>query len=294
MGYISIFSLKKITLILLLLSVSYSFAQDKLQEDSISTCSRIFTKKNISVAAVSTVYISSLYDAYKIWWEDDKRPFTFQKRVDWFGPYNDLGIDKLGHMYTSYFFYKVQRDIFLWGGFEPNQAKWMAGGLSFAMALIIEVGDGFSRYGFDYQDLTFNSLGLAYGVLQDEIPFLQNINLKWSYYPPEGFVFPPRFSEHYDGHIYWLTFDLHNMFYSSFGKYIPQYIQPAIGYSVGNKAQLREYTLGIDINLLSLFRKSENEYLNYLGNLINLFHIPSPGIKFTETNKPEYKLFLLN
>ncbi len=160
--------------------------------------------------------------------------------------------------------------------------------------MLIEVGDGFSKYEFGIEDLTFNSIGLGYGILQDKIPFFQNINLKWSYFPTDAFTFPPKFSEHYDGHIYWITFDIHNMFENSIGNFWPELIQPALGYSVGNKSTQKEFIIGLDLNLLSLF-KSNDENLELIGKTINLFHIPpAPGIKFSPSTKPSYKLFILN
>ncbi len=260
---------------------------DSLDNDTFN----IFSKKTLSVAALSGFYAGTLVDSYITWWKDDKRPFTFMNEP-WFNNYGDNGIDKLGHFYTSYFFYKVQRDILLWGGYTPSTSKWISGSLTFMMGLLIEVGDGFSWYGFDVKDLISNTAGLSYAVLQDEVPFLQNINVKWSYFPSDGIAFPPRFSDHYAGHIYWLTFNVNNIWNEFGSSFWPEFIQPAIGYSIGKNIE-REYVFGIDINLLPLFR-SEEPVIRYLGNLINLFHIPSPAIKYRDGKSPDYKLFLLN
>ncbi len=54
-------------------------------------------------------------------------------------------------------------------------------------------------------------IGLGYGMLQTEVPFLQNFNLKWSYVPADGYRLPPRFTDHYDAHTYWLTINVHNL-----------------------------------------------------------------------------------
>ena len=191
-------------------------------------------------------------------------------------------------------FYHALKNLFIWGDFSPNTATWLSGSLTFGLAVLIEVGDGFSRYEFGIEDLTFNTIGLSYGILQDKVPFFQNINLKWSYIPTDKFTFPPKFSEHYDGHIYWMTFNIHNIFKKSIGNFWPEIIQPAVGYSVGNKSTKKEFIIGLDFNLLSLFNTND-ENLNLLGNIINLFHIPpAPGIKFSPSNKPEYKFFILN
>lgn len=283
---------KILTITILSLIFNHNCFAQQISTDSLQRSSfNIFSPEVISVAAVSGFYAGTLVDSYITWWKDDKRPFTFLNDP-WFDNSSDYGMDKLGHFYTSYFFYKVQKDILLWGGYSNSTAKWVSGSLTTMMALLIEIGDGFSRYGFDVKDLISNSAGLAYAILQDEVPFLQNFNVKWSYFPSNGFSFPPRFSNHYEGHIYWLTFNLHNI-WNQFGENPwPEFLQPAIGYSIG-KNSVREYVFGLDINLLPLFQ-SEKPVVTYLGNLINLFHLPSPGIKYINGKKPDYKLLLLN
>ncbi len=259
-----------------------------------STSSTIFSKKNISIAIISGVYLSTLIDSYTTWWKDDKQPFKFSDGTHWFGKSNAYGIDKLGHMYTSYFFYNTLKNLFVWGDFAPSTATWLSGTLTFGLAVLIEIGDGFSKYEFGFEDLTFNTIGLTYGILQDKIPFFQNINIKWSYFPTEGFTFPPKFSEHYDGHIYWLTFNIHNMFEKSLGIFWPEIIQPAVGYSVENMASQTEFIFGLDFNLLSLF-KTKDENVKLISNTLNLFHIPPlPGVKFNPDTKPDYKMFIVN
>jgi hypothetical protein len=274
--------------ILFILCFTEAAAQDLEEEQQTSS---FFNRKFISVTAVSGIYAFTLLDSYLIWWRDDRRPFTFMEG-EWFDGDSEKGMDKLGHFYTSYVFYRVQKNIFLWGGYTPETSMLLSGSLTAFMALMIEVGDGFSRYGFDYKDFVFNTGGLAYAILQDEVPFFQNINFKWSYWPSDGFAFPPRFSNHYEGHIYWLTFNIHGIMQPITGSFWPEYIQPAVGYSISKMLE-REYIVGLDINLMPLFR-SENPLIQYAGDLLNLFHIPSPGIKYTDDHKPEYKIFLKN
>lgn len=253
------------------------------------------TRKIISVAGVSAVYISGLFDAYHMWWKNEQRPFHFYKpQYQWCSDPATLGIDKAGHFYTSYFLYHVQKNIFLWGGFDSSFSTKLSAALSGSFAVLIEVGDAFSDYGFDYQDLVFNLGGVGYGLLQDEYPFFKNFNIKWSFIPSRIKSFPPSFSEHYSGHIYWITIDIHNLFKESFGKYFPPYIQPAIGFSISeaNPAK-REWVFGLDFNLKAIFGNTNTDW-DYLTNSIDLIHLPAPGIKFTNKEKPYSSLFLLN
>jgi hypothetical protein len=276
---------KYIIPVVILILITPVKAQEQVLQEDIPIFNRV-----ISVSAVTGLYLGTLYDSYRIWWMDDQRPFTFMEGP-WFDSKSDQGMDKLGHFFTSYLFYKVQKNIFLWGGFSPVKSKMLSASLTTLMALIIEVGDGFSRYGFDYKDFVFNSGGLAYGMLQDEIPFFQNINFKWSYYPTHGFAFPPKFSDHYEGHIYWVTFNVPGLFNLPDNTWL-DYIQPAVGYSISTSLK-REYMVGLDLNLLPFFR-SDKPIIHYTGDILNLFHLPSPGIRYNEEEKPVYKLLLLN
>ena len=255
-----------------------------------------FNKKNISVMAISGIYAFSLVEGYVSWWKNDSQPFHFYEKLgknSWFNENNSLGIDKVGHFYTSYFLYKFQKDVFLWGGNEPAFSKWYSALLSSSFAVIIEIGDGFSSFGFDYQDLIFNLAGVGYGLLQEEYNLLKHLNFKWSFFPKSGLTIPPNFTHHYDDHIYWLTADIYKIFGESFQKYWPQFLQPAIGFSVNKNGTEREFVLGLDFNFNFLFNNA-NQDLKLLGNAINLFHFPAPGVKFNDNAKPNYKLLLLN
>jgi hypothetical protein len=195
-------------------------------------------------------------------------------------------------MYTSYFYFHTIRDIMLWGGFKPSTAFWLGAGSAAFFAVAVEIGDGLAGVGFDYQDLLFNSAGLAFGMLQTAHPFLKNFSLKWSYVPPDGFEFPPRFTQHYDGHTYWLAFNMHNLLPKPLGQFWPELLQPAVGYGVDNNMRKREIVIGLDFNLESFSPPNEDVLL--LQRVANRFHLPAPAVKLTEDKEPRYYFFHLN
>jgi hypothetical protein len=264
----------------------------QVESEPVDSSAGFFNAKTISLLAVSSIYVASLIDSYIIWWRDDTRPFTVMNS-SWYNTYEEMGVDKLGHFFTSYFFFRFQKDIFLLGGYSDGAADLLSGSLTLAMALIIEVGDGYSQYGFDPKDLIANMGGLSYAWLQGKVPFLNNFNFKWSYFPVDGWQFPPKFSKHYDGHIYWLAFNVTGLFPSTVGKVWPAFLQPAVGYSVGANATRREFMIGLDLDLY-YFLKSDNEYVDFAGKTLNMFHVPMPGIKIYEHQPPDFKLLLLN
>ncbi|MCC6398540.1 MAG: DUF2279 domain-containing protein [Bacteroidetes bacterium] len=261
------------------LSLGRLHAQENLRPDSSSAGSTAsHARKIVATGAVGGILAGSLIGSYFDWWKDANEPFHF--RDD--GLFNNysLGIDKVGHAYTSYFYFHTFRNVMEWGGYDQSTAFWWAAGTSAFFAVSIEIGDGFSPFGFSVGDLGFNMAGLGYGMLQTKIPFLQNFKLKWSYVPQDGYRWPPRFTEHYDAHIYWLAFNVHRLLPESLSGYWPECIQLAIGYGVDDRQTRREMFIGLDLNL-GVFGFTQPE-LRLLERTVDLFHVPMPGVKFTE------------
>jgi hypothetical protein len=255
----------------------------------------LFSRKNISILTLSGVYATTFIAGYSMWWRDGNKSFSFYKSAEGQGWLNDpftKGIDKVGHFYTSYFFYKLSKNLLEWGGYSETNSKEVAAILSFGLGVMVEVGDGFSRYGFDYQDLLFNTAGLGYAYFQDVFPVLQNFNFKWSYIPTHNFHFPPNLTSTYYAHIYWLTADVHNLLGNSAINIWPDFLQLGFGFSVSENFN-REFIIGFDFNLNKIF-KSENKDWNLLINTADMLHFPAPGIKYSKENKPDYKLFIFN
>ena len=286
--------IKKLFLIFLLL-LQVTFAQDSFvssQEKS----GTFFSRKNISIMALSGAYATTLIAGYSMWWRDGNRSFSFfspEKGEGWLGDHTYMGIDKIGHFYTSYFFYRLSKNLLEWGGYPESDSKEIAALLSFGLGVLVEVGDGFSMYGFDYQDLTFNTMGVGYAYLQDVFPILQNFNFKWSYIPTHDFHFPPNLTSTYYAHIYWLTADIHNLLGNSGLNIWPKFLQAGIGFSISDNYKRREFIFGFDFNLNEIFT-TQNKDWDLLINTANMLHFPAPGIKYSNGRKPEYKLFILN
>ena len=280
-------------MVLILVCVTTGVARDSLAvTEGFYVKPDLTGRKILATSAVGGLLGLSVYWCYDSWWRDSSRKFHFVTE-NWLNGYA-RGIDKVGHFYTSYFYFNLFRNIMLWGGYEPATADWWALGSTAAFAVIVELGDGFTpRYGFDYQDLTFNLSGLAYGFIQTRVPFLRNFNFKWSYVPNDGYRFPVRLVEHYDDHTYWLTCNINNLLPSSLEPYWPDFVQLALGYGVDDNWTKREFVFGFDLNLEELFQP-KNEDLLLLTKTVNYFHIPGPAIKFTEEKAPRYYLFHRN
>ena len=223
------------------------------------------------------------------WWQGRTHPFNFYSE-GWFNDYS-LGVDKVGHTFASYFYFHTFHNVLLWGGFDPSTALWWGAGISEFLALSLEIGDGFSTYGFSYEDLVANTLGVTYGVLQTNVPWLRNFSLKWSYIPV-GQRDGLNFTQLYDAHTYWLSCNVHNLLPERWEYWWPSFLQLAVGYSVDGHQTRREGVIGLDFNL-EVF-PAPNADILLVQKTLNMFHIPAPAVKFTERKVPKYFLFHLN
>ena len=280
-------------LVLILVLAQQAYASDSLMvTDGFHVKPDFGGRKIVATSAIGGMLVGSLIWSYDTWWRDAGRPFRFHSENWLDGPV--LGIDKIGHFYTSYFYFHTFRNVMLWGGYEASTSDLWAAIASAFFALAIEVGDGITpQYGFDYQDIVFNFGGIGYAFLQGGIPFLKHFNFKWSYVPNEGYKFPVRFTDNYDAHTYWLTCDIDKLLPSSLEPYWPDFLQIAVGMSVDEHVTRREFVIGLDLNLESLFSTQNEDWL-LVEKTVNMFHIPAPAIKFTEGREPRYYLFQKN
>jgi hypothetical protein len=223
-----------------------------------------------------------------VWWVHDTRSFHFWNE-GWWTDAN--GVDKIGHMYTSYFMFRALHEMFLWGGHEPSTAFWWATGVAAFHGLAIEIGDGFSDYGFDYRDVTSNYTGLLYGILQSRVPFFENFQIKWSlYYPTTHHAF--KVNSLYDYHIYWMSFRVEELLPESLKPYWPGFFQVALGLGVKDNVTRRTYCLSLDYDLEKI--PLEGRDVNLFKKLLNMIHLPAPGVRFSKGHPPEWQLLLLN
>jgi hypothetical protein len=272
------------------LFASRASAQDSLRiTDGFSEKNGFSARKAIATGVVGSIFLGTAVDAYFTWWKDAEKPFSFYTE-DWFkGPH--LGLDKVGHHFGTFVLFKITRNLLLWGGYERSTALWWAAGLSFLNGLEIEVGDGFSIYGFDYQDLLFDVTGVAYGILQTEIPFLNNFDFKFSYYSKGGFKSPVAFTEDYDAMTIWLSMNVHRLLPSSVRNYWPEFINIAVGYSVDDHQTRREFAIGLDLNLEAF--KTSNEDILLGERILNVMRLPLPAANFIQGKPADVQAFYL-
>lgn len=291
--------MKRYLLLLLTIFISFvSIAQNdssSFQSSSkfkSSTLYKAINKKSLVVAGLVIQQAGSSVIEYNWWWTGTPNKFHFENDGFWNNYSN--GIDKFGHAFTSYAFTVALNEAMKWADFSDKTRFYTSIALPAFWALSIEIGDAMSPYGFSVTDLAANFSGIAYATLQEKYPSLKNVMYKFSYYPNKGDF---RLSHNYDYHIYWLSFNVHNMLPKSVNKYWPELINIAAGYGIEgwNNYNIptfrREFMVGIDLNLNAI--KTKNKTATAIRNMLNVIHIPSPGFKHSTGGTDEFKWLLL-
>lgn len=277
--------------ILLLALLSY---QSRAQESHLSipadTSHDFWSRYNISKVATAGLVGGILVYGWGVWWKNDYRSFHLDTYPQGFFDLH-LGVDKVGHLYTGYYIFHATDEILRWGGHDENEAFWWATGIAAFHGFVTELGDGFSQYGFDYRDMLSNWAGAGFSILQRKIPAFRNFEIKWSlYYPLQRHSF--KVNDLYDYHIYWLSARVNELLPKDIEPLWPDWLQIAVGYSSADEVTRREFIVGFDYNLERI--PIDGTDWGLIKRLLNLFHLPAPGVKFSPGRKPEFQLLLLN
>lgn len=285
--------MKRFAIILLL---CFSFALIAKGQDSIAH-HKLTSKQKWVIGGLAVQQVASFGIQYKWWWKDDYHDFAFEQ--DAFVDNYLLGIDKMGHFFTSYLYFHSLNELMRWADFSPKTRRITSVALPLAWAISIEIGDGFSTYGYSWQDLAANSLGIGFGLLQERFPYMRNFKAKMSYYPNSYYVNNGfnkwSLTSDYRGHCYWLSFDIHNLLPQKAKRYWPPFLNMAVGYGINPKESyneqphIRDFCIAFDWNLSSIKTKQKGTYV--VKELLDYIHYPAPGIGKAQGQPTRFILF---
>lgn len=285
--------MKRFVIILLL---CFSFVTIAKGQDSTAQ-HKLTSKQKWVIGGLAVQQVASFGVQYKWWWKDDYHAFQFEN--DGFVDNYCLGVDKLGHFFTSYLYFHSLNELMRWADFKPRTRRITSVALPLAWAISIEIGDGFSTYGYSWADLAANSLGTGFGYLQERFPYMRNFKVKMSYYPTPFYVDNGyknwALTSDYRGHCYWLSFDVHNLLPHGAKRYWPQFLNMAVGYGIDRNTpesvapHLRDLCIGFDWNLSSIKTKQKSTYV--VKELLDYFHYPAPGIGKVQGEPTRFIMF---
>ena len=115
-------------------------------------------------------------------WKWGNTDFHFRSE-GWFGKdTGSLGMDKLGHAYTSYVIADVLTSRI---GRERDGAEATAALIALGAMTYVEIFDGFSTdHGFSYEDMIADGAGIGFAWLRNEVPGLRDkLDFRMEYLP---------------------------------------------------------------------------------------------------------------
>ncbi|MBL7137322.1 MAG: DUF2279 domain-containing protein [Bacteroidales bacterium] len=241
------------------------------------------------LSAQGVIYFGSLTGLYYLWYKD-----YAQSNFHFFNDNNEwLQMDKMGHVFSSYYLSRVMYTSYRWAGVERKKAILFGSLLTYAFMLNIEILDGFSaEWGFSWGDLAANTAGCLLFVGQqfgwDEQRFL----LKYSYHPSKYPQYNPdllgrnliqNLVKDYNGMSFWLSGNIHS-FLPKHSKF-PKWLNVAVGYGaeglgVNNQEfdRYRKFFLSLDVDLTRIPTRSKA--LKGIFTILNLIKIPFPALEY--------------
>lgn len=201
--------------------------------------SDVISKKRVKTIAITggAFYGVSMASLYSTWYKQYSSGsfHTFDDLHEW------EGMDKVGHLATSYTVSRYGREALWWSGMNNTQSTLYGAGYAMLFQTTIEIFDGFSEgWGFSWGDVAANTLGAGVFASQQLLWKEQRITIKYSYSPSEYAQYRPnllgsswseKMLKDYNGQTYWLSGNV-----SSFMKTetkFPKWINFAVGYGAG-------------------------------------------------------------
>jgi hypothetical protein len=228
---------------------------------------------------------------------------------DWYN--YALNIDKFGHIHSTISLHRFFRQAAEWCDFSETTSLWIASAFSWSHMLTMEISDGLHKnWGFSWGDFGSNTIGALYPNLQYYVPFMENFNLKVTYFPSPNYDrgWVSQWIEDYEGRKYWITINVHNLLPTPLESYCPDWLQLAIGYggtqlivpnpeyptytklpwkynSVGKQGLgEQEWYIALDYDLLKLFKPEKGTFWYTLLDDLNLVHFPAPTIRISPSS----------
>lgn len=281
-----------IVVVLLLLSEIVSAQKNKfnIYPDSLH-------KKRLKTMIISesAIYAVSMIGLYNLWYKDyPQTNFHFTNDNDHW-----LGMDKMGHLFSTYNIGRLGYVNFRWAGLSEKKATWYGGLLSFTYLTIIEAMDGYSvDWGASPGDVIANTLGTSLFISQQLLWHEQRIMIKYSYHPTDfpnyrpdilGSTAVQRIFDDYNGITIWASANIHSFLKKE--STFPKWLNIAIGYGAhgllyGNNLddyygpplpqheRISQFYLALDIDLTKIPTRSK--FMHILFNALSFIKIPLP------------------
>lgn len=264
----------------------------------------------IGLGAVT--YGTALYLLNNTWYKDFPRE-SFHFFDDW---HEWKGMDKAGHVYTTYFEAHMVQQMARWTGLDQRKSAWVGATTAILLQSTIEILDGFSsQWGFSWTDFGANIAGAGLFLSQDLLWNEQRIHAKFSTDFRQlntttasmsdaiqerrleifGETWPEQMLKDYNAQTVWLSFNIHSLLPKS---KVPPWLNLAMGmsnvdvygarsnrwmdrdqlYDFDHLSRRRQWILAPDFDLTRIPTRSN--LLKALLFVANIYKIPSPALMY--------------
>ena len=255
-------------------------------------------RRNTVIAAEAILTSGALIGLNQLWYANYPRSkFHFiNDNDDW------LQMDKVGHLYSSYYLGRLGAEMLKWSGSSQKEQLIYGAGIGFAFLTAVEALDGFSsEWGASSGDIIANASGTALYVSQELLWKEQRITPKFSFHTTQYAQYRPtvlgsslseQILKDYNGQTYWFSINLYSFAKDS---KIPKWLNLAIGYGAdgmisGNAENMglfptfktersRQFYLSLDVDLTKIETKSH--FLKTIFSVLNTLKIPAPTIEYS-------------
>jgi len=291
--------MKKTTILLIILCLGL---QTLGQEDTLSVNRK---RLNLLLIGGSAIYAGSMIGLYQTWYRDyPHSSFHFTNDgSEW------EGLDKLGHVTTSYWVGRISYHSLRWAGVKEKHAVWYGGSMGLLFLTTVEIMDGFSEeWGASMGDFAANVAGAGMFIGQQLLWKEQRFLIKFSYHPTDFPQYRPdvlgstcieSMLKDYNGQTYWLSGNIHAFLRE--GSRFPRWFNVALGYGatgmtggsenadsyegdpIPEFTRTRQYFLSLDVDLTRI--RTRSKFLKGMFTILGFIKIPMPTLEYTSEGK---------
>ena len=135
-----------------------------------------------TTAITAGVLVGAPLIGYFTWWRVDSRSTFEFANERWFQSDTYAGgAAKASHIFMGYIGTQALQSAYRGVGKTPAEARALALGVVALTGALIEVGDGYSKYGFSWEDITANTIGSLVATGIDAWGIHDTVGLRFGY-----------------------------------------------------------------------------------------------------------------
>jgi hypothetical protein len=135
-----------------------------------------------TTAITAGVFLGAPVVGYFTWWRTSSRSTFEFANERWFQRDTYAGgADKASHVFLGYIGTQILQNVYRGVGKTPAETRALAFGVVALTGALIEIGDGYSKYGFAWEDIAANTIGSLAATGIDAWGLRDTVGLRFGY-----------------------------------------------------------------------------------------------------------------